>query len=88
MKRFITQLKALGLGLCLSSAYFPTVVNADLAAETMTDFTAYPIVSADSATPMVMIAASNDHHLFFTAYNDFSDLDKDGVVDTTLHAQF
>lgn len=88
MKRFITQLKALGLGLCLSSAYFPTVVNADLAAETMPDFTNSPIVNADSATPMVMIAASNDHQLFFKAYNDFTDLDKDGVVDTTYMHSF
>lgn len=91
MNRFITQLKALGLGLCLSSAYFPTVVQAhsgDLAAEAMSNFINSPIVSADSATPMVMIASSNDHQLFFKAYSDFSDLDHDGTQDTTYKHDF
>lgn len=81
--QFKVQLKAFGLGLCLSSAYFPAAVQAQLSSETMANFTATPIVSADSATPMVMIAASNDHQLFFKAYNDFTDLDKDGVIETT-----
>ena len=89
MKRLLTQLKALGLGLCLSSAYFPSAVQAhggDYAAETMANFLNSPIVSADTATPKVMIAGSNDHQLFFKAYNDFTDLDKDGDLDTTyLH---
>ena len=91
MNHFVTQLKALGLGLCLSSAYFPTVVQAhtgDPAAETMANFANSPIVSADSATPMVMIATSNDHQLFFKAYSDFSDLDHDGVEETTYSHSF
>jgi type IV pilus assembly protein PilY1 len=88
MKRINHSLKALGLGLCLSSAYFPVAVNADLAAETMANFTQLPIVSADSATPMVMIAASNDHQLFFKAYNDYTDLDHDGIPETTYKHSF
>lgn len=91
MNRFITQLKALGLGICLSSAYFPAAVQAhggDLATENMSDFVNSPIVSADSATPMVMIAASNDHQLFFKAYSDYSDLDHDGTEETTYTHSF
>jgi type IV pilus assembly protein PilY1 len=85
MKSVKAQLKAFGLGLCLSSAYFPAAVQAQVANETMADFTASPIVSADSATPMVMIATSVDHQLFFKAYNDFTDLDGDGTIDTTYN---
>jgi len=88
MKTLQHRLNALSLGLCLSVAFVPAVVNAQLAAETMADFTAKPIVSADSAVPMVMIAASNDHQNFFKAYNDYSDLDKDGVVETTYKHSF
>lgn len=92
MKRLLTQLKALALGLCLSSAYFPAAVQAhtgDPAAETMADFINSPIVSADSATPMAMIATSNDHQLYLKAYNDFSDLDpdkSDGIETTYKHS--
>ena len=88
MKAITNRLQALGLGLCLSGAFSPAVLHAELAAETMADFTAKPIVSADSAVPMVMIAASNDHQNFFKAYNDYSDLDRDGVVDTTYKHSF
>ncbi|MFA7455529.1 MAG: PilC/PilY family type IV pilus protein [Desulfobulbaceae bacterium] len=36
-----------------------------------------------SATPQVMINASNDHQLFFKAYNDYSDLDDNSIPETT-----
>ncbi len=83
MKPIKSHLQAIGLGLCLSSVFFPATVSAQLAAETMANFTSMPIVSAASATPMVVIATSNDHQLFFKAYNDYSDLDKDGDIETT-----
>ena len=88
MKAITNRLQALGLGLCLSGAFSPAVLHAELAAETMADFTSKPIVSADSATPMVMIAASNDHQNFFKAYNDYSDLDRDGVNEIALVGSF
>ncbi len=88
MKTLKHRLNALSLGLCVSVAFVPAVVQAELAAETMADFAAKPIVSADSATPMVMIAASNDHQNFFKAYNDYSDLDKDGVIETSYKHSF
>ncbi len=54
-----------------------------LSGHTVNDFTSMPINLTDSAIPLVMIAASNDHQLFFKAYDDYSDIDDDGIVDTT-----
>lgn len=54
-----------------------------LSGHTVNDFTSMPINLTDSAIPLVMLAASNDHQLFFKAYDDYSDIDGDGIVDTT-----
>lgn len=35
-----------------------------------------------SATPMTMLVAGKDHKLFYEAYNDASDVDGDGTLDT------
>lgn len=51
---------------------------------TMKQFESFPVsILTGSATPQIMINTSNDHQLFFKAYNDFSDLDRDGLADTT-----
>ncbi|MDO6748276.1 pilus assembly protein [Gilvimarinus sp. 1_MG-2023] len=42
-----------------------------------------PLFLAQPVRPIVMLNMSNDHQLFFKAYDDYSDLDEDGVVDTT-----
>ena len=42
-----------------------------------------PLFLAQPVTPIVMLNMSNDHQLFFKAYDDYSDLDGDGSVDTT-----
>lgn len=39
--------------------------------------------SGETLPPLVMLALSNDHQLYFKAYNDYSDLDGDGDVETT-----
>jgi hypothetical protein len=53
-------------------------------AYTVKDFESWPIsVVEGSAIPQVMINASNDHQLFFKAYNDYSDLDGNGIPETT-----
>ena len=80
------------IGAVQSIAVFHTQnVLADVSTHTMAEFTQYPILSsADTAvTPMVMINASNDHQLFYKAYNDFTDLDPkngDGVETTYKHS--
>jgi len=53
------------------------------AAQSVVDYRAVPPLLAESATPMVMLAMSNDHQLFYKAYTDFDDLDDDGFADTT-----
>ena len=53
------------------------------APQSVADYRAVPPLLAESATPMVMLAMSNDHQLFYKAYTDFDDLDGDGFADTT-----
>lgn len=41
-----------------------------------------PLFLSLSQPPLVMLTLSRDHKLFSEAYNDFTDLDDDGVIDT------
>ncbi len=41
-----------------------------------------PLGVSVSSQPMTMIVAGKDHKLFYEAYNDASDIDGDGVLDT------
>lgn len=58
------------------------------AAPSVTDYDAVPPLLAESAKPMVMLAVSKDHQLFYKAFTDFDDLDADGVVDITYKNSF
>ena len=50
------------------------------------DFELWPTSIVEGATtPQIMINASNDHQLYFKAYNDYSDLDYNGVAETTYN---
>lgn len=42
-----------------------------------------PLFLAQPVRPIVMLNMSNDHQLYFKAYDDYTDLDDDGVADTT-----
>lgn len=42
-----------------------------------------PLFSSYSASPIVMLDVSRDHQLFYKAYNDYSDLNGNGVLETT-----
>ncbi|HNI22113.1 MAG TPA: PilC/PilY family type IV pilus protein [Plasticicumulans sp.] len=42
-----------------------------------------PIYQAPPRKPLVLLSMSKDHTLFYKAYDDYSDLDSDGVADTT-----
>ena len=50
---------------------------------TAASYASSPIVSISSATPFAMIALSKDHTLFTPAYDDHTDLNGDGTIDTT-----
>lgn len=54
-----------------------------VSSHTNNEFASIPINLGSSVAPQVMITASNDHQLYFKAYNDYSDLDDDGTLDTT-----
>ncbi len=58
---------------------------AHAAGESMTDFFSTPIDSAFSAPPLAMLTLSNDHQLYYKAYDDYSDLNGDGVLDLTYN---
>ncbi|WP_188396437.1 pilus assembly protein [Oxalicibacterium flavum] len=47
------------------------------------DLSQRPIYSGGNIPPLVMIDLSKDHQLYFKAYNDYSDLDGDGNLETT-----
>jgi type IV pilus assembly protein PilY1 len=41
-----------------------------------------PYLAETKGTPMVMLNLSRDHQLFYKAYNEYTDLDGDGIVET------
>ena len=41
-----------------------------------------PYLTEIKGAPMVMLNMSKDHQLFFKAYNEYSDLDGDGIIET------
>lgn len=90
MKTLRTKLKNAFLGLMLATASLPAFLSWEVHAEidssvTMADFQSYPVINTESATPLVMMVLSLDHQLFFKAYNDYSDVNGDGIVDTTYN---
>src|SRR5712692_2833739 len=42
-----------------------------------------PLYLSSSVPPLVMLTVSKDHTLFSKAYNDYTDLDGDGTLETT-----
>ncbi len=79
-----------GLALGVLTAFtallpFPRGQVAYAAGEIMADFFATPIDSAFSAPPLAMLTLSNDHQLYYKAYDDYSDLNGDGVLDLTYN---
>ncbi len=57
---------------------------AEVSAHTNASFTSVPInLTGNDVTPLVMMNVSRDHQLSYKAYNDYSDLNNDGVPETT-----
>lgn len=70
--------RKLGLALttvCLSIGIVHSAMSAEPAQA--------PLFLTAPVRPLMMLNMSNDHQLFFKAYDDYSDLDADGVPDTT-----
>ncbi|MDX2481085.1 MAG: hypothetical protein QNK24_12220, partial [Desulfuromusa sp.] len=71
---------------CLGLVFIalPTVLFAEVSADTNASFSISPInLTGNDVTPLVMINASRDHQLSYKAFNDYSDLDSDGTLETT-----
>ncbi|WP_428382950.1 pilus assembly protein [Nevskia ramosa] len=58
------------------------VSMASLSNETAASYVAQPLTSGTSAVPIVMLGLSVDEQLYRRAYDDVSDLDGDGLLDT------
>lgn len=52
------------------------------------DVSQMPLYLTISATPLMMLTMSRDEQLFIKAYPDYTDLDGDGLLDTTYQDKF
>jgi type IV pilus assembly protein PilY1 len=82
-----------GFLVALMATGFATVpvVKADAISSSTQRASAYaidPPLGIAGAAPLVMLNLSRDHQLFYKAYNDFSDLDGSGTLDTTYNNNF
>lgn len=61
------------------------VIGSPLSAQTptMQNYTAFPPFVNQTVPPLVMLVLDKDHRMFLKAYNDITDLDNDGVIETT-----
>ena len=64
---------------------FVSLMASNSHAVTISDTPAY--ITA-SVPPLVMLAMTKDHQLFYKAYNDFTDLNGDGTIETTYTHSF
>lgn len=72
-KRLLTLL--IGGSLSFASAMVLALTNSD--------FSASPPIISSTSKPLVMLALSNDHQLYFKSYSDYGDLDGDGTPEIT-----
>jgi type IV pilus assembly protein PilY1 len=59
-----------------------------LAATTPLSIPDIPLFVSRPVAPIVMLDVSRDHQLFYKAYNDYTDLDQDGNIETTYKHSF
>lgn len=62
------------IGACFIAGALPAS-----AVNTSSDYRALPAVLSGTGTPIVMLAMSQDHQLFYKAYTDWDDLDNDAL---------
>jgi type IV pilus assembly protein PilY1 len=78
--------------LAVSQTTTPTVTPGKISTQSMSDFEAYPSgvnnLAAPAVPPLIMLVMSRDEQLFNKAYPDYTDLNNDGVIDTTYQNAF
>lgn len=67
-----------------------SLLSSNIFAVTSSQFASTPpaINTASNTKPLAMLVMGNDHQLFYKAYNDWSDLDGDSVIETTYKHSF
>ncbi|MGE0098540.1 MAG: pilus assembly protein [Hydrogenophaga sp.] len=69
------------LNTALKIVAITAIVSATLSVQALT-WPTKPLGATISAKPMTMLVAGRDHKFFYEAYNDASDVDGDGTLDT------
>lgn len=64
------------------------ILSAIASAQTSSQFASIPPLITDSAPPNVMLVLSDDHELYKKAYSDFTDINGDGLVDSSYNDSF
>src|SRR5690554_2136488 len=82
------KLRTLGVLALLSSASLGHAVTQNSGALSSADFAMQPPVLTARETPLVMLGLSVDNQLFYKAYSDYTDIDSDGVIETTYDDTF
>lgn len=78
------SLKNFSLAILVAITALPAVSAAEVSSNTIAEVTSVPInLTGNNVTPLVMLNSSRDHQLSYKAYNDYADLDADGVPETT-----
>jgi len=67
----------------LAAATTVFVMHATTAAAAQIPISNTPLFLGGGVDPRIMLNLSNDHQLYFKAFDDYSDLDGDGAADTT-----
>ncbi len=65
----------------LQAAAITTIVMSTVSVSAL-DWPTKPLSATVSAKPLTMLIAGRDHKFFYEAYNDASDIDGDGILDT------
>lgn len=82
VKKMISYIKKFGISIGVASA-IAGLPQASFS-QSMNEYSALPPLSVQTQSQQsIMLAMSLDHQVFMKAYNDFSDLNKDGVPDNT-----
>lgn len=74
LKPWQQSLMGIGLGLLTSAAVTPPASAVSLSQA--------PLYLTVSTPPLVLLTMARDHKLYYEAYNDYSDLNGDGQIDT------
>ncbi|WP_293373086.1 PilC/PilY family type IV pilus protein [Nevskia sp.] len=80
----LTILAAVGIGVIPGATTAQESSETDRPSRALArDFTALPLTAGGNSTPVVMLGMSVDEQLHRVAYNDYTDVNGDGVIDAT-----